>query len=326
MNVLITGASGFIGLNLLERFLSTGHTVKALSIEQIPDRAREAFRTLPGRLEVTVGDVRDSTIVEALLHSGEVEGIVAAAAITAGTARERESPGAIFDVNLLAVVRLLELADKHRARRFVALSSTAAMGDGVFGSRPLGEDDQPAPTTFYGLTKASLEAVARRWTQIATNAPRMVVARLAAAFGPWERVTSVRDAVSPFHSMACAAVNSVAIAPLPQGGERDWAYAPFAAAALEWMLTAPQLEHSLYNVGAGNTWHPRQFAPALNACGLPLDFRPNASQIKFHDDMARTRTCLDMRRLAREYDSPPAPGDAVASYARWVAENADWFR
>ena len=325
MNILVTGASGFIGLNLLERLLAQGHRVTAVSSDEIPRAARAEFDGLPGRLEAARADVRDADALERLLGRSEAEAILAGAAITSSAARERETPAAIFEVNVGSVLKLIELAAKQGVRRLVALSSSAAVGDRIFGERPVSEDDAPAPVSLYAVGKAALEGVARRWSDISPGRPEVVVARVAAVFGPWEHATGVRDTLSPMHALATAAVHATPIAPLPGGGKRDWVHAPYVAATLEWMLTAPRLEHSLYNVGAGATWHPRDFAAALAACGLQVKERSGAPELSFNDDLARTRTCLDMRRLAGEFQPPPAPEAATSSYARWVKAHSAWF-
>ena len=325
MNILVTGASGFIGLNLLERLLAQGHRVTAVSADEIPRAARAEFERLPGKLDAVRADVRDADALERLLRRCAAEAILAGAAITSNAAREREAPAAIFEVNVLSVVRLIELAAKQGVRRLVALSSSAAVGDRIFGERPVSEDDAPAPVSLYAIGKAALEAVARRWSEVSPGRPELAVARVAAVFGPWERATGVRDTLSPLYSLASAAVSGLQVAPLPNGGRRDWIHAPYVAAVLEWMLTAPRLEHSLYNVGAGATWHARDFAAALAGCGLPVRERAGAPELAFNDDLLRSRTYLDMRRLAGEFQPPPAPEGAASSYARWVQTHCAWF-
>lgn len=325
MNILVTGASGFIGLNVLERLLAQGHRVTAVSADEIPSAARAEFERPPGKLEAMRADVRDEEALERVLRSSQAQAILAGAAITSGVARERETPAAIFEVNLSAVVKLIALAARQGVRRVVTLSSSAAMGDRIFGERPVSEADAPAPVSLYAIGKAALESVARRWAAISPGRPEVAVARVAAVFGPWERDTGVRDTLSPMYALATAAVRETPIAPLPSGGSRDWVHAPYVAAALEWMLTAPRLEHSLYNLGAGATWHPRDFAAALAGCGLGVKEVPGAPEISFNDDVTKTRTHLDTRRLAGEFQLPPAPEAAASSYARWVKTHSAWF-
>ena len=304
MNVLVTGASGFLGINVLQRLLAGGHRVTALSADALPAYA--------GDVEEVKGDVRDGALLERLLRDGAFDAVLAAAAITAGPERQREMPAEIIEVNLAAVARLAALAGKHGVKRVVALSSSAAMGERLFGERPVREEDAPQPATLYGITKAAIEF-------LAATTPQLRVARVAAVFGPWERATGVRDFMSPLFQLAQAAARKRAISPLPTGGARDWVYAPYAASVLEWLLTAPHVEHRLYNLGAGCIWHPRDFAAAL---GLRTD---GGDEIAFNDDLSRKRTFLAMDRIAREFAPPPPPREAVAAYAAWVAGHAGWF-
>lgn len=319
MNILVTGASGFVGLNVLERLLASGHGVTAVSADDIPPAARAEFDRLPGKLQTARADVRDEEALERLLRESQAQAVLAGAAITSGAARERETPAAILDVNLVAVLKLVALAARHNVKRVVAFSSSAALGERIFGERPVTEEDPPAPVTLYAVGKAALEAAARRWQGLSPQ-PEFIVARVAAVFGPWERDTGVRDTLSPLHALALAAVRNAAVAPLPEGGARDWVYAPYVASALEWMLAAPRLAHSLYNVGGGATWHPRELAAAL-----AVEEKKGAPAVAFNDDLARRRTHLDMRRLGLEFQPPPAPKSAVASYVQWISRHREWL-
>jgi UDP-glucose 4-epimerase len=326
VNILVTGASGFVGVNLVERLLADGHSVIALAASPMPDAAQAAFAALPGKLRSVQADVRDPHALELLFSTAKVEAALAGAAITSSPDRERADPAAIFEVNLAAPLQLVALAARHGVRRVVLPSSSAAMGDRLFGDRPVREEDAPAPATLYGIGKAALEAAAVRWAGLADAGPELVVARLSAVFGPWERATGVRDRLSPPHAIACAAVRREPIAPLPPGGNRDWVYAPFAGEALAWLLTAPRLEHGLYNVGAGVTWHPRELLRAFAGVDLAVAEDGGGRSVDFNDDLSRHRTFLDTRRLAGEFKAPPSPQTATESFARWVREHPQWFR
>ena len=46
MTVLVTGGSGFVGLNVLERLLARGEDVVSFSLEPPPERAAATFEAL----------------------------------------------------------------------------------------------------------------------------------------------------------------------------------------------------------------------------------------------------------------------------------------
>ena len=321
---LVTGASGFIGVNLVERLLGAGHRVVCLSPDGMPARAANDIAALPGEIVDVRGDVRDAALLGALCSTHRFDAVLAGAAITAGPERERTNPSAIFDVNLVGVARTLEAAEAAGVRRLVCFSSTAAMGERAFGATPIGEDEPPAPLSLYGVTKAAIEGLAARWNGLGRTC-EVAVVRLSAVFGAWERSTGVRDTLSPPYQLAAAVLAGEVIAPLPQGGDRDWVDAPYVARALEWLLTAPSLPHRLFNVGAGTVWHPRRLVEAFEAAGVNVAMQPGGREIAFNDDVARRRVPLAVERIAAAIGTPPAPSDAAAGYARWALAHAEWF-
>ena len=80
MTILVTGAGGFVGLNVVERLLTDGHTVVALGNRPLPSIARDHFSVLPGQLHPVTADVRDGWTVA---------GVPARPVNTLGVVRER---------------------------------------------------------------------------------------------------------------------------------------------------------------------------------------------------------------------------------------------
>lgn len=324
--VIITGASGFIGLNLVEAFLRRGWRVRALSFDGIPALATAEFRALPGELDDRRGDVRDQSALEALFEGGTPDAVIAGAAITSGAARERDNPSGIFEVNLLAPVRLLEIAARHNVPRMLCFSSTASMGELPFLGSPVRETDRPRPLTFYGTTKGALETVGQRWNSFGA-APRVFVGRLTAATGPWERATGVRDTLSPPLAIVESALAGEAIAPLPEGGARDYAFAPEVAEQVVWLLTAesPAPEHDLYQLSPGYIWHARTMLDALQAEGVPVRIEAGGRRIELHDDLTRQRSPLLAERISAEFRAPPSASECARAYVRWALAHRAWF-
>ncbi|RYE60050.1 MAG: NAD-dependent epimerase/dehydratase family protein, partial [Rhizobiaceae bacterium] len=79
MSILITGAGGFLGLNLIEVLNALGEPVVALNDRALP----AAFAAKPG-VTVELADVRDRVTVADILSRHDITCIIHAAAITLG--------------------------------------------------------------------------------------------------------------------------------------------------------------------------------------------------------------------------------------------------
>jgi dTDP-glucose 4,6-dehydratase len=110
MAILVTGGTGFVGLNLVEALLARGDSVVILSNGPLPQMAESVFARLPGRLTLVTGDVRDARLVGDAVRRHAVKRIVHGAAVTADRRRETSSPALILEVNLLGLVHILEAA------------------------------------------------------------------------------------------------------------------------------------------------------------------------------------------------------------------------
>ena len=254
MNVLITGGTGFIGLNLAEALLARGDRVALFGLEPPPLNAKPAFAKLPGRVIAALGDVRDEAALDRIFHEAEIDHVIHAAVVTSGPARERRDPRAILDTNILGTMAVLQAAQRHPVRRLVYLSSVAVYGTNAYTSEPLTEErTHPQPDNLYSITKYAGERTALRIKNV--SGLDVVAARVGPTFGRWERQTPFRDPMSPqYQTLVHALEQAGREIVLPRPGLRDWVYASDVAQGVLLMLDAPRLNHEVYNVGSGFRW------------------------------------------------------------------------
>ena len=123
--VLVTGATGFVGQHLVRRLLSEpGIEVRVLV--RRPERVRELFGHDAGRLEIATGDLAEPASLAGLCE-GVVSVFHAGAKVPYGLAAG-EAPEVFGRVNVAGTKALAREALQSGVRRFVHLSSTAAMG------------------------------------------------------------------------------------------------------------------------------------------------------------------------------------------------------
>lgn len=142
--VLITGGSGFLGVNLVRHFLKLGWEVSVLDRE--PFEYPEA-----NQIRFTHGDIRIQTDVDTALTG--VDYVVHTAA-----ALPLHSKAEIFSVDIDGTHNVLERARQAGIKRFVHISSTAVYG--VPKRHPIFETDPMVGVGHYGIAKIEAERIA----------------------------------------------------------------------------------------------------------------------------------------------------------------------
>jgi len=168
--ILVTGASGFIGKGLIGRLKKAGYEIRA------------AVRTpcdLPVETAI-IGDIGPDTDWSRALDG------VAAIVHLAGLAHiAHPGKNALADfrrVNAAGTARLAEQAEKAGVGRFVLISSIKAAAD-ESGVRDIVESDTPAPRTPYGISKLEGE-----WAlKSAAHKMETVILRPPLVYGPGVR-------------------------------------------------------------------------------------------------------------------------------------------
>ena len=167
MNLLVTGASGFVGRGLLA-FLHARELGGLATGRTVPEGLA------PGWQGCTRDDVLRGTTsqpVDAIVHL-EVKQHVP---------RPTAADVADFDtVNVRGTREWLDWADRMNIGRFVLVSSIKAV---AAGAGPMPEDSPPERGAPYGRSKAEAEAAVREWSE-ADARRTAVILRPAPVYGP----------------------------------------------------------------------------------------------------------------------------------------------
>lgn len=249
---LITGGSGFVGLNITEALLAAGHAVVTVDRGEPPARALAAFAPAGARYLNVAADVRDAARLLAICREQRPDGMVIGAALTADAARERADAAGILAINTGGAVNALEAALAAGVKRVVYLSSSTVYGEHGFTDDALDEvRDTALPDSLYSITKYASERIVLRYR--ALHGLSAVCLRLSAAHGPWEHDTGARDTLSPLYQATLAAREGRE-AVLARPGVRDWVYSRDVGQAVAAALTAAEPPPGPFNVTPGSTF------------------------------------------------------------------------
>ena len=318
--ILVTGGSGFVGLNVVEQLLARGEAALIYDLLAPPAEFR-------GDLEFEKVDTADRDRLERIFSERKPDLIIHLAAITAGPARDAREPRRIAEVNLIGTINVLEAAHRHGVRRFVHASTGALYGAaGVGVAEPLDEErHRPVPETMYGITKYAGERSVLRLGALWDMDVR--VGRLALAYGRWEYASGLRDRLSPPTEIAKIALGG-GEAVFPPLGATDYIYGPDVARALLALLDAKAPSHRLYHLGTGAAWSLPQWCGQLAKRYPRFRWRESAKveECNVMPLGAGTRTRFSNRRLVEDlgYAARFPMETAMDDFTRWLEAHPDF--
>lgn len=319
MTVLVTGAAGFVGLNIVRRLAERGAAVLALA-RRPPDAETLGFlEPVAGLVRFAEGDVRDRAGLAALVAREGVRRIVHGAAVTAAEA-ERDDPAGFVDVNLGGTLNVLEAARLAAAERVVLISSSAVYGAPADPARLIREDDPLQIGGLYTICKQAGEQLCRRYGEL--YGLSAVAGRLGTAYGPMERPTGSRSAMSQVHTLLHAALEGRRLQIYGADRLRDVCYVDDVADAFCALALAERLSHPVYNVSAGTAHSLRAIAAAVAELVPGPSWAPAATP-EDADLAVRPpgeRGSLDLGRLRADLGFAPrfTLQDGLARYLAWL--------
>lgn len=170
--VLVTGAAGFIGSNLVRRLLNEFKSIKVVGVDSITDYYDVNIKY--ERLKEIESLNRDWTFVKASIADRDVVNdlfdkyrfsVVVNLAAQAGVRYSITNPDAYIESNLIGFYNILEACRHHEVEHLVYASSSS-----VYGSNkkvPYSTDDKvDNPVSLYAATKKSNELMAHAYSKL----------------------------------------------------------------------------------------------------------------------------------------------------------------
>jgi len=276
MNILITGAAGFIGSRLAKSLIASGHDV--VGLDNYLSQVHGENPQINNEFEIVQGDIRDFDLLRKLIASREFSTIYHLAAET-GTGQSFDEPTRYADVNILGTTKLFEAircAD-YNPQKIILAGTRAVYGEGmyvndsgvqeeactrradamkggdfnVYGSngnqllpQPTPESLQPSPDSVYASSKLMQEYLLKNlsgdidWT----------ILRFQNVYGPGQ---SLNNPYTGVLSIFCSQIMAAQTLEVYEDGNifRDFVYVDDVVSSL--VASLDRASGEIINIGSG---------------------------------------------------------------------------
>ncbi len=310
MNILITGAAGFIGSHVAEVLLARGDEVTGLDnfndyYDPARKRANVALLTPNPRFTLHEADVRDAERMECMCAESHFDAVVHLAAM-ANVRYSIERAPLYVDVNVRGTVNLLEAARKAGVPHFVFASTSSVYGR--TGLLPFREDDALGrPLAPYPATKIAGEVMGHAYHSLFDLS--FAAVRFFSVYGPRGRPDMMPYIITDcvFHDREFT---------LYEAGEmyRDWTYITDIVSGVVAAVDRP-LGYQVINLGHGEPVRMADFVELIEElvgkkARMTTPPAPPSEPPITYADITKARDLLD-------YDPTTSVADGMHRFWEW---------
>ncbi|MCX4767067.1 dTDP-glucose 4,6-dehydratase [Streptomyces sp. NBC_01275] len=312
MNLLVTGAAGFIGSTYVRGLLARDPALEVTVLDKLTYAGTRA--NLPAghpRLEFVHGDVCDADLVDKLMAAADQ---VVHFAAESHVDRSIDGAGTFVRTNVLGTQTLLDAARRHGVGPFVHVSTDEVYGSIETGAWP--EDRPLRPNSPYSASKASSDLIALAFHR--THGLDVRVTRCSNNYGPRQ---------FPEKLIPLFVTNLLDGEQVPLYGDgrnvRDWLHVEDHCRGVDLVRTRGR-PGEVYNLGGGAELSNRELTGLLlDACGAGWDRVAYVEDRKGHD----LRYCVDWTKARTELGYRPHHDftAGLAETVAWYRDHRDWW-
>ena len=299
MRILVTGASGFIGLNVLRHMAKARPEAEIVAADlaepTVDDRLR--LGAIAERIEYRSLDVTDADACNALLQEAKPTHMLHSAAVTLPdeSARSKELT---YSINLEGTRNILKAAvSAGSIERCVLLSSSGIYKQSCDAA--LCDEEHPLDLSMsYADAKHKAEMLMEEYERIG-NFP-VLAARVGPVYGEFERCRTTRPNISMVQRLLNLLDERRIVRVAGADTHRDWTHAGDIAAGLDALLCARTLKHRIYNVSSGISVSARGILEVFIENGMSVEWAASETNADIVLDPRENRKTLVIDRLLQE--------------------------
>ena len=336
--VLVTGAAGFIGSNLVKRLFADVKDISIVGIDSITDyydvnlkygRLKE-IEALGRDWTFVHASIADRDAVEEIFRQNKIAVVVNLAA-QAGVRYSITNPDAYIESNLIGFYNILEACRHHQVEHLVYASSSS-----VYGSNkkvPYSTDDKvDNPVSLYAATKKSNELMAHAYSKL-YNIPSTGL-RFFTVYGPAGRpdmayfgfTNKLREGktIQIFNYGHCKR-DFTYVDDIVEGVVRVMQHAPEKRTGEDGLPVPPYM---VYNIGNNSPENLLDFVTILQEELISAGVLPADYDFEAHKELVPMQpgdvpvTYADTAPLERDFGFRPSTPlrDGLRAFARWYKE------
>lgn len=341
--VLITGAAGFIGSNLVTELLKTVDSIKIVGIDNMNDyydvsikeyRLKEIEKLAAEKSSCewifVKGNIADRALIDECFEKYDFDVVVNLAA-QAGVRYSITNPDVYIESNIIGFYNILEACRNHPVEHLVYASSSS-----VYGSNkkiPYSTDDKvDNPVSLYAATKKSNELMAHSYSKL-YNIPSTGL-RFFTVYGPAGRpdmayfgfTNKLRsgDTIQIFNYGNCKR-DFTFVDDIVEGLKRVMQCAPEKENGEDGLPVPP---YRVYNIGNNSPENLLDFVDILQQELIRAEVLPADYDFEAHKQLVPMQagdvpvTYADTSALERDFGFKPSTSlrDGLRKFAEWYKE------
>ena len=337
--VLVTGAAGFIGANLVKRLFADVEDIRVVGLDSLNDyydvtlkqeRLRE-IDSLARNWRFVKGNLADKALVESLFDE-EGFALVVNLAAQAGVRYSITNPDAYVESNLIGFYNILEACRNHPVEHLVYASSSSVYGSNA--KVPYSTDDKvDNPVSLYAATKKSNELMAHAYSKL-YNIPSTGL-RFFTVYGPAGRpdmayfgfTDKLRagETIRIFNYGNCKR-DFTYIDDIVEGVVRVMRHAPEKQTGADGLPVPP---YKVYNIGNNSPENLLDFVTILQEELVAAGILPADYDFEAHKELVPMQpgdvpvTYADTTPLEQDFGFKPSTPlrEGLRAFARWYAKH-----
>jgi dTDP-glucose 4,6-dehydratase len=318
VQILVTGAAGFIGSNFVHYWLERHPDDHVVALDLLTYAGNRAnLEGVEQQIDFVEGDIADLELGRRLLEQYDVDVVVNFAAESHNSLAVVD-PRRFFHTNVIGTQTLLEATrEVGGLKRFHHVSTCEVYGDLPLDSDEQFTEDSPyRPRTPYNASKAGADHAVRAYHE--TFGIPISITNCSNNYGPYQ---------FPEKVIPLFVTNALDDQPLPMyastQNKREWLHVRDHCRAIELVLESDRIGET-YNVGSGLEASIEEIADlVLEQTGKPESLKTIVPDRPGHD----RRYLLDSSKLRQELGWEPeiAWEDGLRETVEWYAKSRDWW-